>query len=258
MQIGVVARKIGLSIDAIRFYERNSLLPRPARTPGGFRQYGQSDVETLTFIRRAQSLGFKLKEIRGLLRLRASRLQPCAPVRRRLQEKLADVRQKFKDLRKLEGELRLACAVATKNFAIAPRISAAFPHLTHLSAGGSAAEQLVARHAGQNLRVLVVWEPMLPTDWRPPSRSTLARVPDLRTRQFWDPKHLVAGALRESAKQKPPQPGPECCIQKGFYWDDAILYAPHERWEDEPVPSFWNGPVVHVIPGLKNALNGVP
>jgi len=45
MQIGIVAKKIGLSVDAIRFYERNSLLPRAARTQGGFRQYGENDVE---------------------------------------------------------------------------------------------------------------------------------------------------------------------------------------------------------------------
>jgi DNA-binding transcriptional MerR regulator len=44
MQIGIVAKKIGLSVDAIRFYERNALLPRAARTEGGFRQYGESDV----------------------------------------------------------------------------------------------------------------------------------------------------------------------------------------------------------------------
>lgn len=92
MQIGAVAKRIGLSVDAIRFYERNSLLSRPPRTQGGFRQYAESDVETLAFIRRVQGLGFKLREIRGLLGLRGSRLQPCAPVRRRLQEKLADVR----------------------------------------------------------------------------------------------------------------------------------------------------------------------
>ena len=108
MQIGAVAKKIGLSVDAIRFYERNALLPRPPRTLGGFRQYAESDVETLAFIRRVQGLGFKLREIRGLLRLRGSRLQPCAPVRRRLREKLADVRQKLTDLHKLEHELRLA------------------------------------------------------------------------------------------------------------------------------------------------------
>jgi DNA-binding transcriptional MerR regulator len=108
MQIGIVAKKVGLSVDAIRFYERNALLPRAARTQGGFRQYGERDVETLTFIRRVQGLGFKLSEIRGLLSLRGSRMQPCAPVRRRLQTKLADVRQKLENLRKLEHELRLA------------------------------------------------------------------------------------------------------------------------------------------------------
>jgi len=108
MQIGIVAKKIGLSVDAIRFYERNALLPRAPRTQGGFRQYGESDVETLAFIRRVQGLGFKLSEIRNLLELRRNRLQPCAPVRRRLEEKLADVQRKLADLQKLERELRLA------------------------------------------------------------------------------------------------------------------------------------------------------
>lgn len=108
MQIGRVAKKIGLTPDAIRFYERNALLPRPSRTPGGFRLYGESDVEMLAFIRRAQGLGFTLSEIRGLLNLRGSRLQPCAPVRRQLQEKLGEVRRKLAGLRRLEHELRLA------------------------------------------------------------------------------------------------------------------------------------------------------
>jgi MerR family copper efflux transcriptional regulator len=108
MQIGIVAKKIGLSVDAIRFYERNGLLPRPPRTEGGFRRYGDNDLEILAFVRRVHGLGFKLIEIRGLLRLRGDRLQPCAPVERRLQEKLADVQRKLSDLHKLEYELRLA------------------------------------------------------------------------------------------------------------------------------------------------------
>ena len=108
MQIGMVAKKIGLSVDAIWFYERNGLLPRPPRTAGGFRRYGENDVETLAFVRRVQGLGFKLSEIRGLLWLRGNRMQPCAPVQRRLQEKLADVQRKLADLHKLEHELRLA------------------------------------------------------------------------------------------------------------------------------------------------------
>jgi MerR family transcriptional regulator, copper efflux regulator len=114
MQIGIVAKKIGLSVDAIRFYERNALLPRPPRTEGGFRQYGDKDLETLAFIRRVQGLGFKLSEIRGLLNLRGSHLQPCAPVRRRLEEKLADVCRKLADLQKLEHELRIALRSCNK------------------------------------------------------------------------------------------------------------------------------------------------
>ena len=114
MQIGTVAKRIGFSVDAIRFYERSALLPRPTRTTGGFRQYGEDDVETLAFIRRAQGLGFKLSEIKGLLNLRGTRLQPCAPVRRRLEEKLVDVRQKLGDLQKLERELRLALRSCNK------------------------------------------------------------------------------------------------------------------------------------------------
>jgi MerR family transcriptional regulator, copper efflux regulator len=108
MQIGAVARKIGLTVDAIRFYERNGLLSRAPRTQGGFRSYGESAVETLNFIRRTQGLGFTLAEIRSLLALRNSRSQPCASVRDQLQGKLGDVRRKLADLRNLEHELRLA------------------------------------------------------------------------------------------------------------------------------------------------------
>jgi DNA-binding transcriptional MerR regulator len=114
MQIGIIAKKIGLSVDAIRFYERNYLLPRPPRTPGGFRKYGESDVETLGFIRRVQGLGFTLNEVRELLELRRSRLQPCAPVRRRLEQKVGDVRRKLAELRKLERELRTALRSCSK------------------------------------------------------------------------------------------------------------------------------------------------
>ena len=114
MQIGTVAKKVGVSVDAIRFYERRSLLPRPSRTQGGFRQYGEGDVDTIGFIRIAQDLGFALKEVRELLDLRRSRLQPCAPVRRRLEQKLADVRRKLSDLEKLEKELRSALRSCNK------------------------------------------------------------------------------------------------------------------------------------------------
>jgi hypothetical protein len=103
--------------------------------------------------------------------------------------------------------------------------------------------------------VLVVWEPILATDWRLPSGSTLARIPDRRVRQLWDPEHVVAKALNEIVKQEPPQPEPSCCVQNNFYWDDAILYASQRQWKDKPGSVFWNGPVVRIVPALENALN---
>ena len=78
MQIGIVAKKIGVSVDAIRFYERNGLLRRPPRTEGGFRRYSENDVETLAFVRRVQGLGFKLSEIREAL---ATAREPVAGLR---------------------------------------------------------------------------------------------------------------------------------------------------------------------------------
>jgi DNA-binding transcriptional MerR regulator len=75
---------------------------------GAFANTANATSKRWLFIRRVQGLGFKLSEIRGLLGLRGSRMQPCAPVRRRLQTKLADVRQKLDNLQKLERELRLA------------------------------------------------------------------------------------------------------------------------------------------------------
>ena len=114
MQIGTVAKKIGLSVDAIRFYERNALLPHASRTAGGFRQFGESDIETLAFIRRVQGLGFTLDEVREFLELRQSRVQPCAPVRRRLEQKLSHVHRKLADLQKLKRELRLTLRSCSK------------------------------------------------------------------------------------------------------------------------------------------------
>ena len=79
----------------------------------------------------------------------------------------------------------------------------------------------------------------------------MTRIADKRARQFWDPHHLVATALDEFAKQNPDQPQPQCCKQKGFDWDEAILFSPRSRWEDMPPALFWNGPVVRVMSDLE-------
>ena len=108
------------------------------------------------------------------------------------------------------------------------------------------------------MRVLVVWEPILATDWRVPGARVLGRIPDRRARQFWDPNHLVAEQLARIAQQRPGKPEPDCCVKKGFHWDEAILYPPHARWGDEPDPVFWNGPVYRIAASLDKALNEQP
>jgi DNA-binding transcriptional MerR regulator len=136
MQIGEIARRTGLTPDAIRFYERNALLPPPPRTSGGFRSYAETDVDTLSFVRRTQSLGFTLAEIRQLLALRGTKPQPCAPVRRRLGRKLTDVRGKLAALRHLEEELTAALRACNRG---ARRSSRRCPLLSEakLRRGGS-------------------------------------------------------------------------------------------------------------------------
>jgi hypothetical protein len=99
---------------------------------------------------------------------------------------------------------------------------------------------------------------MLTTDWGAPSGGTLARISDPRVRQFWDPNHLVSLQLSRIKMTKPGQREPDCCEDKGFFWDEAILYAPHTQWKDMPVSVFWNGPVWKIIPGLEKAVGDEP
>ena len=108
MQIGEVAKKVGVSIDAIRFYERRRLLETPARSEGGFRQYSADHLSALAFIRCLQTLGFSLHEIRDFLCLRTNDLRACSEVRGRLARKLSDIRARRVARAKLEGELKSA------------------------------------------------------------------------------------------------------------------------------------------------------
>jgi len=103
-----------------------------------------------------------------------------------------------------------------------------------------------------NIRVLVVWEPILPTDLAAPSTAVLARVSDPRAVQFWDQSHAVAAKLRNV----PGQPQPGCCDRSGVLWDLAAVYPPGALWTDSPPPAvFFNGAVVAVRPELTDAVS---
>lgn len=109
LKIGDVARLAELSIDAVRFYEREGLLGRVRRTPAGQRQYDAEAVRRLAFVRRATALGFSLAEVKGLLTLRVSARTPCERVRERALDKLADIDRRIAELQAMRGALaRLA------------------------------------------------------------------------------------------------------------------------------------------------------
>ena len=99
---------------------------------------------------------------------------------------------------------------------------------------------------------------MLATDLRPPVHSILSRIPDKRASQFWDPQHLVAKELLRIAGEHPERPKPACCVDNGFFWDDAILFPARSLWRQAPAPIFWNGPVVRMTTALEQALQNRP
>src|SRR5882757_6044135 len=105
VQIGEAAKLTALSIDAIRLYERRSLLPKVPRTFGRFRLYTADDLSRLTFIKQMQGVGFSLQEIKRLLDLRERPRDACREVSELLKTKLAKVRGTIRQLQELEREL---------------------------------------------------------------------------------------------------------------------------------------------------------
>ena len=106
LTIGVVARRAGVGVETVRFYERQGLLDEPARKESGYRQYAEGVVARLRFIRRAKELGFSLKEIKELLALRVDPTTTCAEVRARAEAKIADVEVKIRALQKIRKALQ--------------------------------------------------------------------------------------------------------------------------------------------------------
>jgi DNA-binding transcriptional MerR regulator len=108
VQIGKVARTTGLSVDTIRFYEKEGLVRELERSEGGFRLYSARDIAHLHFIHKAQELRFSLAEIRELLLVQDERTEACTHVRDLIQSRLGAVRGKIADLKRLERHLTQA------------------------------------------------------------------------------------------------------------------------------------------------------
>ncbi|HVK50730.1 MAG TPA: MerR family transcriptional regulator [Pseudoxanthomonas sp.] len=105
MNIGQLARLAGVPIDTVRYYERQQLLPMPARSAAGYRRYQDEDVLRLNFIRRAKALGFTLEEIKDLLAISASR-DDMAQVKAAASAKLALVEERIAELQRVREALR--------------------------------------------------------------------------------------------------------------------------------------------------------
>ncbi len=107
MRIGKAAKIAGVSVETVRFYERQGLISQPSRpVNGGYRSYPSETVGRIRFIRQAQILGFSLKEIDELLSLRADPSTDCADIRVRVSMKLEDEKVKIARLVAIQSAFR--------------------------------------------------------------------------------------------------------------------------------------------------------
>ena len=95
---------------------------------------------------------------------------------------------------------------------------------------------------GRNVRVFVIWEPVLPSDLFAPSTSTLSRIHDARVSQYWDKPRVVSRSMGETGHDS-------------IVWDIVAIYQPGKLWQQAPPePSYSGGPVVEVIEETRNAI----
>ena len=106
MQIGVLAKKVGVNPKTIRYYEQIGFLPRAPRTKSGYRDYTERDAERLEFVRSAKVLGVALEEIKEVLAFRDRGVSPCPYVLGLINAKVAEVESRIRGLRMMARELK--------------------------------------------------------------------------------------------------------------------------------------------------------
>jgi Cd(II)/Pb(II)-responsive transcriptional regulator len=106
LKIGELAKQTGSQVETIRYYEREGLLPAPARSEGNYRLYGPAHVERLQFIRHCRSLDMTLSEIRELLSFRDAPDESCNQVNLLLDKHIDHVSQRIRELQALQKQLK--------------------------------------------------------------------------------------------------------------------------------------------------------
>jgi DNA-binding transcriptional MerR regulator len=113
MRTGEVAARAGVNVQTLRYYERRGLLPEPERQESGYRRYGPEAIRTVRFIKRAQQLGFDLRDAEVLLALAAGGPHNCDAARELAEAKIVELDQRIADLRSMRASLgRLAATCA--------------------------------------------------------------------------------------------------------------------------------------------------
>ncbi|MFQ5690836.1 MAG: heavy metal-responsive transcriptional regulator [Gemmatimonadota bacterium] len=110
MRIGELAREAGVSTDTIRYYEREGLIGPARRASNGYRDYGVEALEDLVFIRKAQCIGLKLRDIREVMEISSGGRPPCEHVRATLSARLGEVERRLGELRALRATLKATLA----------------------------------------------------------------------------------------------------------------------------------------------------
>lgn len=105
LTIGRLAKQAGLGIETVRFYERQGLIEPPPRTDSNYRIYPEEEVNRLKFIKRAKDLGFTLNEIKELFALQHDPQATKADIKKRTDEKIADIKRKIHDLTRIQHAL---------------------------------------------------------------------------------------------------------------------------------------------------------
>ena len=111
LSVGQLAKRTGVGVETVRFYERRGLLAEPTRRASGYRVYDESSVARLQFIRQAKDLGFRLSEIKELLALWFGPRTKCCDVRKKAQAKVAEIEERIESLRTMK---RALAAIASR------------------------------------------------------------------------------------------------------------------------------------------------
>ncbi len=105
LKIGEVSQASGIGIEALRFYERSGLLGKPARSQSGYRLFDEGVLERLAFIKKAQTLGFSLDEIKQIINDARNGASPCDDVREIVRRRLSELDERMREMQRYRTEL---------------------------------------------------------------------------------------------------------------------------------------------------------